>query len=312
MQLNLRHHLVSLLIVCVVAPLPLAQAASSASPSRIKAESPLPSLAPFSSSRFWDVLRDKDTGKVDLKVIAQQIQTIYEIHASSSEAAAPYGPKPLRGEPSALMTKVPNLAERARWSATPFALEALFSLYENDEWDDSDVAQAQSAVDVLEGLSRLPNLRFVAGDTEKNRKTIRSAANWYEDQLAVPEHYASMIFIDDDGPFVGLKVKSKKQLPSLASVPLGEDLVLHLAKDKNEREPFVLQCVRGKKVLWSRRISDSPYQTVTDVSFSTKEPTKLDPLGWKVHMSVKWQAGTEYMHVYIDADGEFICYFMSW
>lgn len=273
---------------------------------------PLPSLAPFQVSRFWDVFRDEQSGRVDLDALVEQMATVYEIKASSQEVAAEYGPQPHKGAPQALMKDVPGTAERARWSAAPYALQALFELHGENTWDEQQVARAESASSVLKGLKRVPRMRWDAGDMEGCRKTIRAIVRWYEDRLAEPEHFAAMIFTQDDGPFVGLKHKARKLLPEVGSVPLGDDLVLSLGRDKKGAEPFVLQCARGKRVLWSRTISDSPYQTVHDVSFRDEPPTALDGLGWKVHLRVQWRNGAEYAHAYIDAEGQLVCYFMSW
>jgi hypothetical protein len=278
------------------------------------AEAPaaFPSLAPFEASRFWRVMGDELSSGSGFESIRSQIQTQYEITAASKEVGAKYGPSRKKGEPEALMEDVPELAVRARWATVPFALSALFGLAGAQAWDAGQLERALDAAGVLEGLPKAPKLAFTADDLARNRALVAEAAAWYEAQLAIPQHYAAMILTDDDGPYVGLEVKGRKLLPSNAPVPLGDDLVLHLAREKKGDEPYVLQCVRGKKLLWSRRISDSPYGTVRKAAFDRQPPTPLDRLGWKVHLRVAWQMGEEYAHAYLGPDGDLICYFMSW
>jgi len=44
------------------------------------------------------------------------------------------------------------------------------------------------------------------------------------------------------------------------------------------------------------------------VALARSEPTDLGPYGWKLHLI----ADGEYCHLYVDADGGFLFYFVSW
>jgi hypothetical protein len=121
-----------------------------------------------------------------------------------------------------------------------------------------------------------------------------------------------MIFTMDDGPYAGLPHETTVVLPAVESVTLDEHMQLNLAKVERATEPWVFQCVRDGKLQWTRVVSGEPDGQVESATFAEVEPNKTGPYGWHVYFQVDWDFGVEQAHLYVNAKGELICYFLSW
>jgi hypothetical protein len=51
---------------------------------------------------------------------------------------------------------------------------------------------------------------------------------------------------------------------------------------------------------------------VVDVGFIDVTPSNLGAYGWRVPFQVNWAFGRERAHLYLDTDGDLLCYFLSW
>jgi hypothetical protein len=65
------------------------------------------------------------------------------------------------------------------------------------------------------------------------------------------------------------------------------------------------------ELVWSRRISDAPNRTVSEVRLLEEPPLRLGAHGWKVRLFVRWENGGEHAHLYLDGEAGFL-YFMGW
>ncbi len=78
-------------------------------------------------------------------------------------------------------------------------------------------------------------------------------------------------------------------------------------------EPWVMQCLRDGEPAWTRVVSGLPTGEVRDARFvEAVSPRSLGRYGWHVPFRVDWTYGREQAHLYLDAEGELLFYFLSW
>jgi hypothetical protein len=192
----------------------------------------------------------------------------------------------------------------------PRIVDALAPLFAAESWTDEQLALAREAERFLALKSHGPGVRLAASSVAGRRAGLATLARWFQEQIAHPELYAAMLCTMDYGPYVGLPYEVDAPAPAKQAVSLGEGRELRLC-DVGGREPFVLQCIAGDELVWSRRISDAPNRTVSEVRLLEEPPLRLGAHGWKVRLFVRWENGGEHAHLYLDGEAGFL-YFMGW
>jgi len=281
-------------------------------PTEDKEERRFPSLAPFTGSRMWEVMFDETSEDFDFTQVIEMARGMYENQTHAEEVASKYGPERDDSGPSSLLESPMSDPEQAWWSIVPFLVLRLEPLVAKPEWTREELLQAEQTAAYLCVREDAPPFGLRKGQHAANVEQLWRIAAWFREQCRDPRRFSAMIFTFDDGPFVGLEHPTEELLEFVGQVSLNEQLELRLAKEPDQAEPFVLQCVREGELQWSRRISDSPDCTVGHVRFLDEEPTDLGEHGWKVHMRARWKYGSEYLHLYVDREGRFLFYFLSW
>lgn len=269
-----------------------------------------PSVELFRSSRMWEPLLGGEDTSLDLDrsvtLIGVQLTSIQE---ANEAVAGLFGVNERTGQ-SALLNPTVSDEKRVWWMIVPRIVSELSPLFEATEWSEAQLATARTAARFLSLKSYGPHLDFASSSRTKRREELEVLGRWFVAQLQHPERYAAMVCTMDFGPYAGLPHDTDQLLPAHQTVSLDDTRKLRLCKVGGP-EPFVLQCVNGEKLLWSRRISDAPNQTVSRVEL-LDTPPELGPFGWKVHFAVTWENGHELGHLYLDREADFLFYFMSW
>ena len=213
--------------------------------------------------------------------------------------------------PSAWLPSPRTVEEKLWWWEVPEVVDRLRPLAHKARWTPDDLAQAQAGASFLALHLEQPRFEFASLGGSANQEEIERVVDWLNRQVEDPVRLGSMIMTFDDGPLVGLDHDSKGILPSSSRLRLSDELELSLAEVEDLKEPWVLQCTENGKLLWSKKISDSPQCSIERVRFSGRPPY-LNELGWRVPMVAKWAYGEESMDLFLRPDGEFLFYFLSW
>lgn len=275
----------------------------------LKSEPTYPTFAPFTSSRMFSVLIG-DPATLDFEAKAKELDKLVAARKAAKDAVAEFTGKKPDGPSAFLEPRVPDAA-RTSLPLLPAALMKLEPLWGAGGWSPEQLAAAQDVARFVATLPNGPELSFVAGKQADNGAELRSLVEWYRSQIAKPELYAAMIATFDDGPFAGLPYEPRGPLEPVQTLDLGEKVKLHLCRVDRPKEPFVLQVLRDKKVLWSRVVSGGPDESVRKVELRG-QPQDLGDYGWKVFLTVAWSQGVEAGYLYLDADGKLLFYFLSW
>lgn len=269
-----------------------------------------PTFEPFVASRMLKVIAT-DLEKVDLAQMAQQLLTLSDIGDDAKRAAEDTTGAEKSKVSAALQPELPK-KQRPIYSMLPIVMMKLAPLWEASSWSAEQVKLAQDAAKVVGHIDGAPALTFAEGKHAENRAALERLVRWFHRTAARPECYAAMIFTMDDGPFAGLPYDAKEALASTNVQKLDEHTELRLTKVERPNEPWVLQCVRDGKPLWSRIISAAPDESVSEVAFTSSEPLSVGKYGWKVYLRVKWTYGVEQAHLYVDAKANPPFYYLSW
>jgi hypothetical protein len=269
-----------------------------------------PTFEPFLSSKVQALIFG-DVDKVDLDELSKKLAQLDEVQRVSKDAAEKVAPKPTEGPSAALLPKLDGKQD-AIYSLLPIVMIKLRALWDAPSWTDEQCASASKAAEIVARLPDAPALAFEKSKDEKNHAELERLVRWFYAQTAKPHLYAAMIFTLDDGPFAGLPFDAPAALPSERVQKLDEHLELRLSKVERAKEPWVLQCLRDGKPLWARVISAAPDQSVGEVGFTSAPPTRHGRYGWTVHLHADWTYGDEHAPVYLDAQGNFLFYFLSW
>lgn len=178
-------------------------------------------------------------------------------------------------------------------------------------WSEEQVTLATKAASILSRIGGAPKVAFERGSA-KNREGLEKVVRWFHATAAKPECLAAMIFTMDDGPYAGLPHEGTEVLATSQVKELDEHVQLRLARVDLAEEPWVLQCVRDGELAWSRVLSGAPDGKVAGARFVEAPAKALGSHGWKVALSVDWTYGTEQAHLYVDAKGGMLFYFLSW
>jgi hypothetical protein len=253
-----------------------------------------PTFEIFRSSRMFDVMAG-DLAAVDLAEMARESAVIADSLAKAESAAAEFAGIDKRGRPSAeLQPSLPE-AERPLYCLLPVVMMVLEPLWTNEHWSEAQVEAARNAAAILGRVAGAPKLHFEAGKDAENRAGLEAVVRWFRATASKPECLAAMIFTMDDGPYVG------------------DTRELRLARTDREPEAWVMQCVRGDALEWSRVVSGLPDGEVARAEFyEDPEAEPLGAYGWHVPFWVDWPAGEEQAHLYLDANGKLLFYYLSW
>jgi hypothetical protein len=269
-----------------------------------------PSAAAFRDP-FADHLLGGPASRLDLDRSVTLIGGLLWANQAAGSAGAAYAGRNAPAGSSALLRPPVPVEEQVWWMVVPRIMSELAPLFETTDWSEDQLATARTAARFLALKPYGPRLNFTSGDEKAWHAELELLGRWFLHQTQRPELYAATICTIDKGPYAGL-VDGSGQPPHLTqTVALDETRTLRLGTTSGS-DPFVLQCVEGDKVLWTRCISDAPDRTVTDVEFAEEPPAQLGPFGWRVEMGVKWQYGHERAHLYLDRDAGFLFYFLSW
>ncbi len=270
-----------------------------------------PTFEPFTSSRMFKVIAP-DLEKVNLADLAKELGTVSEIGEESKRVAErATGTEKPKGPSAALLPELPKDA-RSLYSILPIVMMKLAPLWDTQSWSAEQVKLAQDAAKILTHFKGAPAFTCAEGKQTENRAALEALVRWFHATAARPECFAAMIFTMDDGPFAGLPYETTEVIATTSVQKLDEITELRLAKAARPKEPWILQCVRDGKLLWSRVVSAAPDESVAEVSFASTPPLKIGAYGWKVYMRVKWSYGPEQAHLYVDAKANPPFYFLSW
>ena len=269
-----------------------------------------PTFEPFVASRMFGILGEPES--IDLEEAAQEVTFMAEAGRVSLDAANRVTEREPDQRPSArLMPELPE-KERPIYSLLPIVMMKLAPLWEAAEWSAEQVRMASLGAKVVGRITGAPNLAFREGEHEHNRAELEKLVRWFHAIAARPEGMAAMIFTIDMGPYAGLPYAAAEALEPLAARRLDERTELRLAKVDREHEPWVMQCVRDGKPLWTRVVSGAPDGDVSAVRFARPRPAKRGSYGWEVFLVVDWPMGEEGAHLYVDAQGRLLFYYLSW
>lgn len=271
-----------------------------------------PTFGPFQEARMFKLFA-KDVDKVDLAKAAAQQKQIADIQKESREVAEKYGEQRSRETAGALLLPELENAARAQYSLVPVAMMQIEPLWKVEKWTTEHLARAASPLEYLGSIAGAPQLALKEGKDTENHVQLEKLVRWFDDQIAKPELYASMIITMDDGPFVGLPYAKTGVLEARSTAVLDEKtaMELHLCKDESLPEPWILQVVKAGKPLWTRVFSGSPRGTISEAELS--KSTKHWPrYGWKAFLKIRWSYGSEMAYLYLSPKGELCFYFLTW
>jgi hypothetical protein len=272
-----------------------------------------PTFEPFVLSRMWDVTFGEDIKAFDIEKTVKELEDMAKVMDSTTEATDGFKPKPREGAPSALLTPALPTRDRYVFSVLPPVMMKVQPLWSAKKWSAEDVALGTQAAKFVKLLPGAPELAFEIGADGKNHQQMESLVRWFDSAVERPEHYSAMIVTMDFGPYAGLPFEAAAPLPAAQMAAMGDKSELRLCRIEGRKEPWVLQCVREGKLLWSRVLSDSPDESVSEVEFFEEEPVQeVGRYGWKVRLYVTWMNGEETAYVYVDREGKFLFYYMSW
>lgn len=279
------------------APTPPPTAASQAAPS--------PGLEPFKESRFWKVatehVRKEGLTGPALKAMQQEFTVVRSTNAvAAAEGRDVDGTK--LAEDLILGFKVDEARKIWFWQV-PIVLDQLAPLWAVAEWDADQLARAQVAADFFARQSGPPRLVFAEGRSAENHAQLEALADWFRKEVAQPESYALMIVTDDDGPWRPVESKPGRSKET-ATRELDAERTLVIRRDEKPDAPWLVQLHKGKKVLWTRALTQVP--SGSKLRFQGN-PKPLGEHGWVVPMNFG-----ESTALYLDAEGEALFYFTSW
>ncbi len=266
-----------------------------------------PGVEPFRSSRLWEPILENG-GVLDVDRIVTLVGIRLGSVAEAEAGLAELFPKETTDEPSALLEPLVPLADAVWWVVVPRMVTALGPLHAAPTWTDEQLETARLAARFLAVQPFAPRLSF-EGDESARRAELEVLGRWFRAQLERPALYAAMICTADDGPFAGLPHEGEELLPAAGSVDLDGTRKLRLCELD---DAFVLQCVDGEELAWSRRLSLSPKGRIGHARLLERPPDRLGPYGWKVHLVISWEFGEEYAHLYLDRNADLLFYFVGW
>jgi hypothetical protein len=176
-------------------------------------------------------------------------------------------------------------------------------LWEAADWDAEQLARAQVAAGFFARQQGPPRLAFAAGRSAENHAQLEALATWFRMEAAQPESYALMIVTDDDGPWLPVERKPGGSKETTFR-ELDAERTLVIRRDDKPDAPWLVQLRKGKKVLWTRALTQVPSRSKLRFDGS---PQPLGDHGWVVPMTFG-----ESTALYLDARGEPLFYFTSW
>jgi hypothetical protein len=204
----------------------------------------------------------------------------------------------------------PPSTKRQGWLQTiPLALHVLQPLWDSKDWTPEEMALARSAQEFFAADEGAPKLNFEEGKPERNHEQLVALGAWYGEQMKDPESYARMLLSTDDGPWLALDHDGKDVPEATSAMKVGEAFELRLCPT-DDPFPWVLQCVKQKKVAWSKVIT----QVEPDMGLefmAKKDPVKLGRYGWMVLMQFGVPMDMEATILYLDPEGDLLFYFTS-
>jgi hypothetical protein len=182
-------------------------------------------------------------------------------------------------------------------------MSTLRQLWDKREWTPDDIEMANKISGILENYDGSPKVKFT-NNVKNNLNEIGKISVWFQELTGNPEIYGRMIFTFDDGPWRPLPLETDKQFPAIDSQLVGSDFSLRLCRIEDINGQWCLQCVKDNELLWSIILSKIPGD---HFGFHNKKPMLLGNYGWKISMEFG-----EYVHLYLDPDGQPLFYFTSW
>ena len=268
-----------------------------------------PTYELFRSSRMFTAFFP-DLEEIDLAKTSDELKQMAEIQRQAKGAGESEGGG-LPGDVSALLEPRVEEPLSSAFMFVPIVFMKLEPLWKADAWSKDQLALAQAGLAILSTFPDLPKVAFQEGKNDGNRKALKELVRWFGVQSSKPERLAAMIPTMDYGPFAGLPYETKELLPPSGTQKLGEEMEIRLCRVERPKEPWVMQMVRGKELLWSRVVSGGPDESVREAEL-VGEPKALGVYGWKVHLRVRWSQGDEQGIVYVDSRGKLLFYYLSW
>jgi hypothetical protein len=196
-----------------------------------------------------------------------------------------------------------GLKKNADYMVLPWLMAKLEPLWKKPEWYKDDIELANKVAALLKIYKDAPEVNFKADETH-NQRELEKIVAWFQKLTEDTETYANMIFTLDDGPWRPLPFETDKLLPAIDSQDVADDIALRLCNIERCEGNWCLQCVKNGDLFWSAILSKIPEG---DFGFAEREPTYLWEYGWKIHM-----VSSEYVHLYLNREGQLLFYFTSW
>jgi hypothetical protein len=260
-----------------------------------------PDLTPFRVSAWWAMLASKPLTRADLAKMRQKMS-----QAAGAGAAA----KAASGGGDAAAVALPGavpLSRRTWWSFVPVVIAQTESAWTKDTISSEELERLRTAAEHLAADDDGLRLDFGDGDPAQRRTELAKLARWLDAAVRRPASYAAMLFTMDDGPFVGLAASSHDGLAVTVLLDLGDSTRLSVGRAATTG--WIMECVKGDRVLWERRFVAKDGGEFERVEAATKDAVEsLGPYGWRVHLV----ADGEHAPVYLSASRELLFYFVSW
>jgi hypothetical protein len=258
-----------------------------------------PNLEPFVSSRMWGVFRARGP-RATLEEL-RQLRTLIAMEQEDYTVDAGDGPD-ARLEPP-----VPS-ETRMRAKVVPFLMAQLKPLWERADWTPDELELARECARFFAEIGA-PKVSFREAASRDNHRSLVALGTWFSGYVSRPAGYAAMIFTLDNGPMAGLPLPPDARVEVVDEQAFGDQgFAVRLGRLGDGEEPWVLRGVKHDRVLWSRVASGQPFDVIGSLAFADREPTRLGPYGWMLHLI----AGGELCDLYVGPDGGFLFYFFSW
>lgn len=299
-----RHSMIVEMVVtswCLVMPLCLA---SSVAQDRVDPDPPVeqatrrtwPTFEPFMGSWAFAPTREERTrGMAGEKLDVATATTRVRAMIRSVDEIAKKVDVPTRE----------GIREQFWWRTVPACIETMELLVESDEWDAERDELARACVEFFAMTKHAPEL--ILSDPTSRQEGLWSLASWFQSRVEDPATYGKMIFTMYLGPYTGTSAQPPSDAAIHSTLALTNEIELRLL-ETDEAGIRSLAAYRGDDLLWARtlRFHDRA-DPVGNLEFRGRPPESLGRYGYRVAMSFG-----ENVELYLDRDGGFLFYFLSW
>ncbi len=268
-----------------------------------------PTLDPFIET--WGWRHYFDTPFEDLDVAKTLDDLDREWKSRDERSRVPRRDTKQDAAQSALLEPQIERSRRFQIALVPRVIASLQPLHKAYQWTAKQFQAAQRIGKGAALIEGAPTLSFSDTDSAANHAAIERFIAWFRENSAKREFFAAEILTYMQGPFAGLTYEVKESLKSTTTKKLDERTELRLAKSEHKPEPWILECVRDKSLLWSVVVSNAPAQSIADVKFGKDPPLKLHEWGWSLTLDVNEPKSGQTIDLFIGPSGELECYFFD-